>query len=80
MRWGLRGVAGGLAAAFVVGLVVAVALYLANAPVTLQILLGVTAPWLVLAGWPLLTTTLLRNGPRLDLFLRLRFDESSFAY
>jgi len=79
VRWGLWGVAGGLAAAFVVGLVVAVALYLANAPVTLQILLGVTAPWLVLAGWPLLTTARRGNGPVIDLGLRLTWGDAGWG-
>ncbi len=70
-RWGLWDVTWGLIAAFVVSLVAAVVLYALDAPIGVQVVVGVSTPWIVLAGWPLLTTTLRGNGPRIDLGLSL---------
>jgi hypothetical protein len=35
------------------------------------VLLSIVAPWIALAGWPLLATATRGNGPRIDLGLRL---------
>ena len=78
-RWGLWDVTWGLIAAFVVSLVVAVGLYAADAPIGVQVLVGVTVPWIVLAGWPLLTTTVRGNGPRIDLGLRLTWRDTGWG-
>ena len=43
----------------------------AGLPLTWTLLLGTTVPWLALGGWPLFTTWLQGNGPRIDLGLRL---------
>lgn len=74
-RWGLWDVTWGLIVAFVVSLAVGVALYVVDAPIGAQVLLGVATPWLVLAGWPLLTTALRGNGPTIDLGLRLTWGD-----
>ena len=74
-RWGLWDVTWGLIAAFVVSLVVAVGLYAIDAPIGIQVVVGVTTPWLVLAGWPVLTTILRGNGPRIDLGLTLTWPD-----
>jgi membrane protease YdiL (CAAX protease family) len=78
-RWGLWDVTWGLIAAFVVSLAVAVALYLADAPIAIQVLVGVTTPWVVLAGWPLLCTARRGNGPILDLGLRLTWHDARWG-
>ena len=44
----------------------------AEISLTLVILAGVVAPWLGLAGWPLIATAWRGNGPRIDLGLRFR--------
>ena len=78
-RWGLCGVAGALAGSVVVAVIVGLALYLADAPTGAQVIVGVTAPWLVLAGWPLLATRLRGNGPRIDLGLRLTWRDAGWG-
>ncbi|MDI1290750.1 MAG: hypothetical protein PSX37_12465, partial [bacterium] len=65
-RWGLWDVTWGLIAAFVVSLIAAVVLNALDSPIGVQVVVGVSTPWIVLAGWPLLTTTLRGNGPRID--------------
>jgi hypothetical protein len=42
----------------VLGFVAALVLWALDVPVGVAILLGVTVPWLVLAGWPILITRL----------------------
>ena len=74
-RWGLWGTAGALALSIVLALVVAVALYLLDAPIGTQILVGVVAPWLVLVGWPVIATRRRGNGPVIDLGLRLTWSD-----
>ncbi len=44
-------------------------------PLTWLLLLGITLPWIALAGWPLLTTSFQGNGPRIDLGLRLTWSD-----
>lgn len=78
-RWGLWDVTGALIAAFVVGLGVSVVLYVMDAPIAAQVLGGVTAPWIVLAGWPLLSTWRRGNGPVIDLGLRLSWADTGWA-
>lgn len=78
-RWGLWDVTWGLIATFVVSLAAGVALYAADAPIAVQVLVGVTTPWIILAGWPILTTALRGNGPVLDLGLRLTWADTGWA-
>lgn len=78
-RWGLWGVVGALAGSVVVAVTVGLVLYLADAPTTAQVIVGVTAPWLVLAGWPLLATRWRGNGPRIDLGLRLTWRDAGWG-
>lgn len=79
VRWGLWGVVGGLVATVAIAIVVGVLLVLVDAPVGVQILVGVTAPWLALLGWPLLATRLRGNGPVIDLGLRLTWRDTGWG-
>ena len=78
-RWGLWDVVIGMIAAVVIGVAIAGALYALDAPVGVQVLVGVTAPWLALAGWPLLATAWRGNGPRIDLGLRLTWSDTGWG-
>ena len=44
-------------------------------PLPTLLLIGIVLPWIALAGWPLLTTWLQGNGPRIDLGLRLTWSD-----
>jgi uncharacterized protein len=44
-------------------------------PLTWMLLLGITLPWIALAGWPVFTTAIQGNGPRIDLGLRLTWSD-----
>jgi membrane protease YdiL (CAAX protease family) len=79
VRWGLWGVVGGLAATVAIAVVVGVLLLLADAPLSVQILVGVSAPWLAMLGWPLLATRLRGNGPVIDLGLRLTWRDTGWG-
>ncbi len=79
LRWGLWDVTWGLITAFVVSVAVGVVLYLADAPIAIQVLVGVTTPWIVLAGWPVLCTARRGNGPILDLGLRLTWHDARWG-
>jgi uncharacterized protein len=74
-RWGLWDVFWVLIASVFIGAAAAALLTIAEAPVGLEVLLGVTAPWLALAGWPLFVTAWRGNGPRVDLGLRLTWSD-----
>jgi uncharacterized protein len=78
-RWGLPDVAYTLVGAFVLG-IVGVVLALGVEEVfglglAWSLIIGIVTPWLALAGWPLLITTLRGNGPRIDLGLRLTWSD-----
>lgn len=78
-RWGLWDVLIGLVGSTVVAVVAAVGLFLMGASVAVQIIGGMTAPWLILAGWPILITRLRGNGARIDLGLRLTWRDTGWA-
>lgn len=78
-RWGLWDVLIGLVASMVVAVVAAVVLFLVGASVAAQVIVGTTAPWVILAGWPLLITRLRGNGPRIDLGLRLTWRDTGWG-
>ncbi len=78
-RWGLWDVLIGLGGALVVGIGVGAVLWFMDAPAAVQVLLGTTAPWVILAGWPLLITRLRGNGPRIDLGLRLTWRDTGWG-
>lgn len=44
-------------------------------PLAVALLLGITLPWVVMAGYPLWITTRKGNGPRIDLGLRLSWSD-----
>jgi membrane protease YdiL (CAAX protease family) len=48
-------------------------------PLAWLLLLGVTTPWVALAGWPVFTTWLQGNGPRIDLGLRLTWRDAGWG-
>lgn len=60
-----------LGGALVLAAIVAVVLHVIGAPLAVQILLGTLAPWVMLAGWPIVATRLRGNGPVIDLGFRL---------
>lgn len=78
-RWGLWDVLIGMIGAVVLAFAVGFALFATDAPLVAQILIGTTAPWLMLAGWPLLITRLRGNGPRMDLGLRLSWSDTAWG-
>lgn len=78
-RWGLWDVFWAAVAAVFIGVGVGAALFFVDAPVGIQILVGTTAPWLALAGWPILATTRRGNGPRIDLGLRLTWPDTGWG-
>ena len=78
-RWGLWDVFWAAIAAILIGVGVGGALFFLDAPLAMQILVGTTAPWLALAGWPLLATARRGNGPRIDLGLRLTWADTGWG-
>lgn len=77
--WGLPDVAYTLVGAIgfsIIGLLLAVGLE-STFGLTLawSLLVGLATPWIALAGWPLLITTVRGNGPRIDLGLRLTWSD-----
>ncbi len=78
-RWGLWDVVWAGIAALVVGLLGATVLVAVDAPMSAQILVGTTLPWLAFAGWPLLVTRWRGNGPRIDLGLRLTWPDTGWG-
>lgn len=78
-RWGLWDVAIGLIAAVVIGVSVGGALFALDAPVGVQVLVGVSVPWLALGGWPMVVTAWRGNGPRIDLGLSLTWSDTGWG-
>lgn len=78
-RWGLWDVLIGLAGTVLIAAVTIAILLIADAPLATEVLVGTTAPWIFLAGWPLLVTRLRGNGPRMDLGLRLTWPDTGWA-
>lgn len=78
-RWGIPDVliAGG--AYLIVAVAVGGALFLADAPMSSQVLLGTAIPWIALAGWPMIATARRGNGPRIDLGLRLTWTDTGWG-
>lgn len=78
-RWGLWDALWAAIAAIVIGVSVGTGLFVLNAPMGVQVLVGVVTPWLALAGWPLLVTAWRGNGPRIDLGLRLTWSDTGWG-
>ena len=74
-RWGLGDVVITLGLTVVLALVVGGLLEAIGASAGVTVIAGGLAGWVGLAGWPMLTTKLRGNGPRIDLGLRLTWDE-----
>lgn len=60
-----------LGGAIILVAIVTLVLHALEAPVALLILLGTLAPWVALAGWPILATRRRGNGAVIDLGIRL---------
>lgn len=78
-RWGLWDVFWALIAAVFIGTGVGGLLYFTDAPIAALVLLGTTAPWLALAGWPIITTRWRGNGPIIDLGLSLTWRDAGWG-
>jgi membrane protease YdiL (CAAX protease family) len=78
-RWGLWDAWIMLAGSLVLLGVAAVALTLLNAPLVLAIVVGMLAPWVMLAGWPIVATRMRGNGPVIDLGLRLTWRDAGIG-
>jgi membrane protease YdiL (CAAX protease family) len=78
-RWGLPDIAYTLAGAVgfsIIGLLLALFAQEAfDLGLAWALLIGLATPWIALAGWPVLVTTLRGNGPRIDLGLRLTWSD-----
>ena len=70
-RWGIPDAIIPLLGFVLISIAVAVAGSVLELPLPWLLIVGITAPWLALAGWPLLTTRIQGNGPVIDLGLRL---------
>lgn len=70
-RWGIPDALIALLGFVVLSIAVAVLGTLAGLPLPVLLVVGITVPWLALAGWPILTTWFQGNGPRIDLGLSL---------
>ena len=78
-RWGLPDVLVGGAIYLALAVAVGVVLLVTEAPLSAQILLGTTIPWIGLAGWPLFATARRGNGLRIDLGLRLTWPDAGWG-
>lgn len=78
-RWGLWDVLIGLVGTILIGLAVGAGLYFADAPIALAVLLGTLAPWIMLAGYPVLVARLRGNGARIDFGLRLTWSDTGWG-
>ena len=74
-RWGVGDVFITLGLTVVLALVVGGLLEAIGASAGVTVIAGGLAGWVGLAGWPMLTTKWRGNGPRIDLGLRLTWDE-----
>ena len=74
-RWGLGSAVLTLVGAVALGVLAAVPLIAMGAPLAVMAIFGTLAPWLALAGLPMLVTRLKGNGPRIDLGLRLSWSD-----
>ena len=68
-----------LAGALVLVAIVSVVLALLDAPVVVVILVVMLAPWVMLAGWPVVATRMRGNGPVIDLGLRLTWRDAGIG-
>jgi uncharacterized protein len=74
-RWGIPDAIIPLLGFVLISVAVALAGTFLSLPLPTMLLLGISLPWIALAGWPLFTTWLQGNGPRIDLGLRLTWSD-----
>lgn len=78
-RWGLWDAWIMLAGALVLVAIVSVALAAIDAPLVVVIIAVMVAPWVMLAGWPIVATRMRGNGPVIDLGLRLTWRDAGIG-
>jgi uncharacterized protein len=78
-RWGLWDLVVMLVGALLVAVATSAAMDAADAPFVLRTFALVFAPWIFLAGWPLLVTRVRGNGPVIDLGLRLTWRDTGIG-
>ncbi len=74
-RWGLWDAVIAIGGFVVLTALVAIPLFIFNAPIAVLVLVGGLVPWLMLAGWPVFITWRKGNGARIDLGLILRWSD-----
>ena len=74
-RWGLWDAIIAIGGFIVLTALVAVPLFVLDAPMAIIVLVGGTVPWLMLAGWPVFITWRKGNGARIDLGMILRWSD-----
>lgn len=74
-RWGLWDAVIAIGGFVVLTALVAIPLFIFNAPIAVLVLVGGVVPWLMLAGWPVFITWRKGNGARIDLGLILRWSD-----
>lgn len=74
-RWGIPDAIIPLLGFVLISLGVAVTGSFIPLPLPWLLIVGISLPWIALAGWPLFTTWLQGNGPRIDLGLRLTWSD-----
>lgn len=74
-RWGIWDAVIAIGGFVVLTALVAIPLFLFNAPIAVLVLVGGTLPWVMLAGWPVFITWRKGNGARIDLGLILRWSD-----
>jgi membrane protease YdiL (CAAX protease family) len=78
-RWGLWGVFWAMIATVLVGGGFGALLFVADAPISTQVIVGTAFPWVILAGWPIVATLVRGNGPRIDLGLSLTWPDTGWG-
>ena len=74
-RWGIPDAIIPLLGFVLISVAIAAGGSFLDLPLPVLLLLGISLPWIALAGWPLLTTSFQGNGPRIDLGLRLTWSD-----
>ena len=78
-RWGIPDAIIPLLGFVLLSVAVALAGSFLSLPLPWLLLLGITIPWIALAGWPLVTTAFQGNGPRIDLGIRLTWSDAGWG-
>lgn len=74
-RWGIPDAVITILLSVLLALAAGGASLVLDLPLGVAVIAGIVAPWIGLAGWPLLATSWRGNGPRIDLGLRLTWSD-----